>query len=473
MASFLMVRLCLLSLTTARLQSLDSLMMFAVAGDDVSLPCEIPSITSCSSVNWIMAGEFGSIIEVVKAGRVEAPNTISLQKDCSLVVNHLELNDARLYTCDSGAFSASISLQILELTESLIPMDGTIELQCFLNTYMGYVPCHNRGIHIEWSTEDNTPLQGDRFHFESPSECFSKLIINKKLTDHHRKWKCQLFLNNTIKATISYATTVEDGVEEVFTAVGESVSLTCGNTSLVGGRSVEWTLRGRTDDILPFKDQTETFHMNKDSSLFISKVSAVHAGEYQCSESIGQQKVVKTIRLHILDVISEYEPGKDNLTLTCVLTCAKICERYFNLIWSGNNQSSWRCGESNDNGTLRNNLCLSVLSETSEEFTCSVHREGDLVVSKKWRMVNSLQTAAWTALILGLLICVVALGLYMYIKRRHKDAGAESGTDLSSIGMIHINDSYEDAYYEEPHHQRETKQEATSFYDLLQAVNKN
>lgn len=62
---------------------------------------------------------------------------------------------------------------------------------------------------IEWSTEDNTPLNGSRFSFKSQSECFSKLIIHKKLTDHHRKWKCLLFQHDTVKATISYTTTVK------------------------------------------------------------------------------------------------------------------------------------------------------------------------------------------------------------------------------------------------------------------------
>lgn len=83
-----------------------------------------------------------------------------------------------------------------------------IELQCFLNTYKGHIPCNNTGIHIKWSTEDNTPINGNRFHIENPSECFSKLTIKTKLTDHHRKWKCQLTQNEVVKASISYTTTV-------------------------------------------------------------------------------------------------------------------------------------------------------------------------------------------------------------------------------------------------------------------------
>lgn len=89
----------------------------------------------------------------------------------------------------------------------------------------------------------------------------------------------------------------------MFAAAGESVSLSCSNTSSLGvGGSVEWSLGGRrlTDHVSLDKGQTDAFHVNKDSSLVISKVSALHAGDYHCSESTGQQKVFNKIRLHTL-----------------------------------------------------------------------------------------------------------------------------------------------------------------------------
>lgn len=95
-----------------------------------------------------------------------------------------------------------------------------------------------------------------------------------------------------------------DGIEEVFAAVGESVSLSCVNTSCLDvGGSVEWAVSRSTptDDISPHEGQTETLHANTDSSLVVSKVSALDAGNYQCSESTGQQRVCNTIRLHTLD----------------------------------------------------------------------------------------------------------------------------------------------------------------------------
>ncbi len=47
-------------------------------------------------------------------------------------------------------------------------------------------------------------------------------------------------------------------------------------------------------------------------------------------------------------------------------------------------------------------------------------------------MSTALQTPAWVALPLGLLICLAAGGFYMYMKRKHRDAGTEW-----SFGMHH------------------------------------
>ena len=94
-----------------------------------------------------------------------------------------------------------------------------------------------------------------------------------------------------------------DGIEEVFTAVGESVSLSCGNTSSLSV-GVKWAVGERTltdDNISLYGGQTEALHLNKDSSLVITKVGALNAGEYHCSDSTDEQKVFNKIRLHTLD----------------------------------------------------------------------------------------------------------------------------------------------------------------------------
>ncbi|XP_078109289.1 uncharacterized protein LOC144519765 [Sander vitreus] len=468
MVFFSLLKLLSLTQAAAGLQSFDNLVTFAILGDTITLPCGTSFIKSCTSVNWTIADEVG--LEVVKAGRVTAPYALrfGLLKDCSLEINHLVLDDAHLYSCHSRAFNSSVSLQILEVTESPTPVNGTIELHCYLNIYRGFVSnCNNKGLRIKWITEDNTPLNGNRFRYIHASDCFSKLFITKRLTDHHRKWKCQLTQNDTIKATKTYTTAIKDGIEEVFAAVGESVSLSCSNTSSLGvGGSVKWTVGEGTltDDISSYKGQREELHVTKDSSLVISKVSALHTGDYQCSESTDQQKVFNKIRLHTLDVTSEHGPGSDNLTFTCVLTCTEECGKDFNLTWSGGSHNSRQSGLMYDKNTLINRLFLPLLSMASAELTCFVHREGDVMASKKWRTINPLQTHAWAALPLAILICITAGGLYVYMKRKHNKDG---GNEQSSVGMTHVYDVIQDTNNEELPQPATT----TSFYDLLQAVN--
>lgn len=217
----------------------DHLRMISLQGGSVTLPCGIPSVKSCSTVSWLMGESFGTLDEVVKAGRVTAPSghRHTVLKDCSLEITHLVLDDARFYLCQSESLNSSVSLQLLQskwlvvvphvifrehqkmtavafffhspVAEGSSTPEGKMELQCFLNTFKGYIPCNeNNQMRIQWSAEDDTPINGSRFRFESPSDCFSKLFINTKLTDHHRKWKCHLTQKDEVKATLSYTTTI-------------------------------------------------------------------------------------------------------------------------------------------------------------------------------------------------------------------------------------------------------------------------
>lgn len=102
-----------------------------------------------------------------------------------------------------------------------------------------------------------------------------------------------------------------DGVEEVFAAAGESVSLDCrGNSSLVGGGNVMPTesKHSLTGDIA---SQTRTFGVTEGSpTLVISNVSAVHAGEYLCCESSSPERVISKIWLYTLDGESRKKESK-------------------------------------------------------------------------------------------------------------------------------------------------------------------
>ncbi|XP_041845039.1 uncharacterized protein LOC121642390 [Melanotaenia boesemani] len=469
MGSLLLFGLSLISLTreAAGLHSSDNLLMAAREGDQIILPCQLPSITPCSSINWKMLPFF---TELVKAGKVTHPenNKYRLLKSCSLEITHFKWDDAKEYSCDDGKLSSTVSLRILNVTVKETPADGTMELHCSLNMFHGYVPCNNTELYMLWTTEDNMPIHGKRFTTENLSVCFSKLIFTKKPTDHRRKWKCHVIQNDEFKATISYTTILKDGIEEVFAAVGDSVSVTCSNSSSLSfGGSTERTvgekpLRDSSSD----HDHTEVFHVNKDSPLVINKLTPLHAGDTQCTEFTGQEVVHTKLRLHILDVTAESGPGGDNLTLTCVLTCATECEEDFNLTWSGTKEGQ-QSTLKKVNNTLIKMLFFPVWPISSAEITCSVLREGALMASKKWRSVNCLLTPAWLGLPLGLLI--LAGVLCVLLKRKHnKDAAKEQ----SSIGMTHVYDVIEDEEVQVQPRQakREAATTANGLYDLLQAV---
>ncbi|KAL3980879.1 ubiquitin carboxyl-terminal hydrolase 5/13 [Sarotherodon galilaeus] len=477
MDSLSLLVLCLFYLTQAASghhPAVNSLLMVAVEGDNVTLPCGIPSIKTCSSISWDMSAEFNLTDEIINGEKPTAPNShrYRLLKDCSLQITQLVLNDARLYTCKSGTLKSSVSLRILCITEKSLPAnDKKMELHCYLSTEKGVDPCFNhKELHIKWSTEDDTPINGSRFAIKHPYNCFSKLIIEKKLTDHHRKWRCHLTQNGLVKATISYTTTVEDGLEEVFATVGESVLLTCGNTS---SPDMKWTLREKQlrDASSPDNGQIKASHVNQDSSLVISRLSSLHAGDYQCSHSTDKKDVLNKFRLHTLDVTAMPAGLRgENLTLTCALTCATECEKDFELTWSGSAHKGWQSELMNINNTLIKKLFLPESSVRSyEDITCSVHREGALVASKKWHAVDPLQTPAWVAL--PLVILIVAGGLYIYKRKRNKDPA----NDQPSTEMTHVYEVVQDDRNEEQQQQLQSKREAatatTTFYDLLQAVN--
>ncbi|XP_011483448.1 uncharacterized protein LOC105355917 [Oryzias latipes] len=444
----------------------DDLLIFAAGQKSINIPCALPSKNSCSSINWSMGDRplFGT--EVVKAGKVQITKNgkYRIQKDCSLEIAHVLPGDAQLYTCSDGVGNATTSLRFPEIKEQSGDAEKRLELQCYLNTRSGFKPCGiNSDVHIRWTTLDNTPLKGKRFSVQNCSACFSKLFITKKTTDHHRTWKCQVVQNGQVKATASYTSTIEGGLEEVFAAVGESVSLPCSsNLSFSSTSNIKWTVNDKPLINASLQSAHNTFQINKDSSLLINKVGSLHAGNYQCSESSSPPKVLNRIRLHTLDVTEDFEPEDKNFNLTCILTCAENCEADFNLTWSERNQDGLQSRLTTAGNTLTKTLLFPFQPSSSQEILCSVHREGALMTSKKWPSVHPLQTLPWLGLPLGLAVCT-AVTVYVCMKRKQKTDAAE---DLPTVEMGPV---YEIIQDEEP--QRHFKREADhTTYDLLQPV---
>ena len=103
----------------------DHLPFFASAGDSITLPCGIRDLKPCSNINWDMTGISGLSEQVVRAGKVTVDDrSVTVDKNCSLHINHVELNHARHYTCDDGARKSSVSLEVLQS-----------KLQCITSSY--------------------------------------------------------------------------------------------------------------------------------------------------------------------------------------------------------------------------------------------------------------------------------------------------------------------------------------------------
>lgn len=195
---------------------------------------------------------------------------------------------------------------------------------------------------------------------------------------------------------------LSDGIEEVFSSVGESVSLSCRNTSSLGeGGSVEWAVGGEGLS-------------GGSSSLVIGKVSVLHAGEYQCSDSTDRRRVFNRIRLHTLEgerdksgPIPERSPTPpltpspltcvhtvtsesvgDHLALTCALTCARGCEGDSSVAWRVGGAGGWQNTSVSANGTLRNRLVLPGSLAPTDDLTCVVLSDGIVVASQKWHAIN-------------------------------------------------------------------------------------
>ncbi|XP_041725333.1 uncharacterized protein LOC121555561 isoform X2 [Coregonus clupeaformis] len=414
MCLYLKLCLCMLLQAILGLQSSDHrpTRMFASIRDSVHLPCGTSYINSCSSVTWSME-ENGFPIQLVLSGKVDVkgpkPGRASRLKvghDCSLQIQPLEIDDGRVYTCEDGATSSRVSLHLLN---------------------------------------------------------------SVKKTDHHRKWRCQLIEGKVVKTSLSYTIEIAGGIEEVFVAVGESVSLPCvTHSSLEVGSRFQWTLGQRSlsslsqsgDVSAGTQGHLPASLISQDGSLVISNVKTLHSGLYNCSQQ-------NRILLHTLDVSAEYAtPGGNNLTLTCSLTCVED-GRDFNLTWTHSGQDGLQSGPIGHNNTLISKLFLPDRQGT-EKIACTVLREGVEMAVKEWTIQRGhvLPGVIWSVPLLLLLLCAVGIrGVYW--KRQGKGSAAEGEVQQTPVGMTHIYEVIQDL----PQAIQPSGVTNDSFYDLLQAVN--
>lgn len=87
------------------------------------------------------------------------------------------------------------------------------------------------------------------------------------------------------------------------------------------------------------------------------------------------------------------ESAGGDLALTCVLTCARECERDSSLAWRGGGADSWQNTSASDKSTLTIRLVPPVSSAAADDLACVVLSDGVMMASKKWHAINCEYTA--------------------------------------------------------------------------------
>ncbi|XP_074471423.1 neural cell adhesion molecule L1-like isoform X2 [Sebastes fasciatus] len=173
-------------------------------GEDVILPCATasPSDPTCSIVKWLYNRDQSLTLIVVEKGNVRQSSAradrLSVETNCSLVINNINAEDVGFYTCRQGSSinqDAFVFLSVLTVSPSPPDADpkrdGEVTLECSLLTHSDLLPCRLNS--IRWLDETGAVLRGEGvgYSFLGQSKCVSSLTV-KRQSGHNRKYTCQL-----------------------------------------------------------------------------------------------------------------------------------------------------------------------------------------------------------------------------------------------------------------------------------------
>ncbi|XP_038818290.1 uncharacterized protein LOC120019104 [Salvelinus namaycush] len=194
----------------------ETLSMFSIVGDDVSLPCNNVVNPDCSSTIWTYNRDAstGTIEEVaygkIKVEMIERADRLSLGSDCSLHVSDVRAEDAGLYTCrqfltETGppqGEDAHVLLSILTISSTPPVTDlKPMTLRCSLLTYEGHER-YNSGVSLSLVPETGTNTQVTQY-----SPCDITLTVTLQREDNNRKWTCTLTEKGNVKISIDFTST--------------------------------------------------------------------------------------------------------------------------------------------------------------------------------------------------------------------------------------------------------------------------
>uniref|UniRef100_A0A087YB58 Ig-like domain-containing protein n=1 Tax=Poecilia formosa TaxID=48698 RepID=A0A087YB58_POEFO len=176
--------------------------MYYRGGDEAVLPCNRPSSSdSCSAVDWFhKRNENINIQQEVHRGIVQSsPRSarMSLDRNCSLIINNINADDAGWYRC---SYNTDVYLNLLIISSSPPAADptknGKITLICSLVRFRGFSSCPVKS--LLWLDETGSELtgEGDGYKSGGRSGCVSFLPVNLQSS---RRFTCQFVGGNKVK----------------------------------------------------------------------------------------------------------------------------------------------------------------------------------------------------------------------------------------------------------------------------------
>uniref|UniRef100_M4ANI7 Ig-like domain-containing protein n=1 Tax=Xiphophorus maculatus TaxID=8083 RepID=M4ANI7_XIPMA len=179
-------------------------------GDEAVLPCNRPSsLDSCSAVDWFhKRNESIKIQQEVQRGIVQSsPRSarLSLDRNCSLIINNINAEDAGWYRCICNFSTEQQILVFFSVSSSPPDIDpiknGNITLLCSLVRSRGFGSCPDKS--LLWVNETGSELTGEGDGYKSGGQfgCVSLLTVNLQSS---RRFTCQFVEGNEVKIEAHY-----------------------------------------------------------------------------------------------------------------------------------------------------------------------------------------------------------------------------------------------------------------------------
>ncbi|XP_059211833.1 uncharacterized protein LOC131990736 [Centropristis striata] len=183
----------------------ENIVVYNRPGQDAVLPCRTESSSSlptCSSVMWLYNRRPGQLFFEVVKGKVfqTSPRAarLSVDTDCSLIINKVTDEDVGLYTCSVGqdtGLDVSVYLSILTISPSSPGRGGEVNLECSL---LKYTDLKLDQDYIRWADETGAVLPG-----RDVGNLVSVMTV-KRQSGNNRRYTCLLLKDNVVMTEASY-----------------------------------------------------------------------------------------------------------------------------------------------------------------------------------------------------------------------------------------------------------------------------